>query len=286
LIENTFSHIPGIGAKTERKLWTAGITSWDDFLSAGPGLFSSRRQEDIRAHLERSRINLAKSNPGFFTESLPSSEHWRLFRTFRHKAAYLDIETYSVNQYNPITTIALYDGQSIFYYIQGRNLEDFADDINNYQMVITYNGKAFDVPIIEKQLRIKMNQAHIDLRYVLASLGYMGGLKGCERQLGLDRGDLDGVDGYYAVLLWHDYQNNYNDKALDTLLAYNIEDVLNLEPLMVMAYNLKMRDVPFLNRPDLPLPLPPKNPFKADIPTLSRIREYILNQQFYSRQIR
>jgi len=56
------------------------------------------------------------------------------------------------------------------------------------------------------------------LRYVLKSLGYSGGLKSCEKALGLDRGDLDGVDGYFAVLLWRDYQKKHNEKALETLL--------------------------------------------------------------------
>jgi len=49
---------------------------------------------------------------------------------------------------------------------------------------------------------IELNQVHIDLRYVLRSLGYTGGLKGCEKQAGIDRGNLEGVDGYFAVLLW------------------------------------------------------------------------------------
>jgi len=43
-------------------------------------------------------------------------------------------------------------------------------------------------------------------------------LKFCEKALGLDRGDLDGVDGYFAVLLWRDYQKKHNEKALETLL--------------------------------------------------------------------
>jgi uncharacterized protein YprB with RNaseH-like and TPR domain len=67
-----------------------------------------------------------------------------------------------------------------------------------------------------------LNQVHVDLRYVLTCFGYTGGLKGCERKAGIDRGDLEGVDGYFSVLLWHEYQRNKNDKALETLLAYNI----------------------------------------------------------------
>ena len=34
-----------------------------------------------------------------------------------------------------------------------------------------------------------------------------------------------------AVLLWYDYVNNNNKEALQTLLAYNQEDVVNLRVL-------------------------------------------------------
>ena len=49
--------------------------------------------------------------------------------------------------------------------------------------IVSYNGKSFDVPFIENYFGIQLSHAQIDLRYVLGSLGYIGGLKGCERQL-------------------------------------------------------------------------------------------------------
>jgi uncharacterized protein YprB with RNaseH-like and TPR domain len=122
-------------------------------------------------------------------------------------------------------------------------------------------------------LGIKLNQVHIDLRYILRSLGYAGGLKGCERKAGIDRGELDGMDGYFAVLLWEDYQRNMNRKALETLLAYNIQDVVNLEMLMVFSYNLKLNETPFVQTHQLSYPSSPKIPFKADLETIERIRQ-------------
>ena len=118
-----------------------------------------------------------------------------------------------------------------------------------------------------------MNQVHIDLRYTLRSLGYSGGLKGCEKKAGIDRGDLEGVDGYFAVLLWDDYRRNKNQKALETLLAYNIQDVVNLETLMVLSYNLKIRDTPFIQSHQLLFPSTPEIPFKGDRETVERIRQ-------------
>jgi uncharacterized protein YprB with RNaseH-like and TPR domain len=113
------------------------------------------------------------------------------------------------------------------------------------------------------------------LRYVLKSLGYTGGLKGCERKAGIDRGDLEGVDGYFAVSLWNEYQRNKNHKALETLLAYNIQDVVNLETLMVLSYNLKLKETPFNESHQLDLPLSPEIPFQADLQTIDRIKRSI-----------
>ena len=78
-----------------------------------------------------------------------------------------------------------------------QNLERFKDDIYKYDVICTYNGKCFDVPVTESDLGIKLKQVHIDLRYVLKSVGFSGGLKGCERKAGIDREELSGLDGYH-----------------------------------------------------------------------------------------
>nr|NJM04815.1 ribonuclease H-like domain-containing protein [Desulfobacula sp.] len=230
MLTHSFQHIPGIGAKTERQLWEAGISDWAGFSKASAICLSPKRIEAVKSHIERSRHHLAAKTPGFFLDGLPSEAHWRIFPEFRSSVAYLDIETTGLSRWDSaITTIALYDGTAVKYYIQGRNLEDFIRDIQKYQVLVTFNGKTFDIPFIEGYFKTRLTQGHIDLRYILKSLGYRGGLKSCEKALGLDRRDLDGVDGYFAVLLWRDYQRNQNEKALETLLAYNIEDVVNLE---------------------------------------------------------
>ncbi len=125
-------------------------------------------------------------------------------------------------------------------------------------------------------MNIKLTQAHIDLRYILASLGYGGGLKACEQQLGIARPDIEDIDGYFAIFLWDDFQRNKNQKALETLLTYNIRDTTNLEKLMVLAYNLKLKDTPFLDTHQIPIPTQPVIPFKADRDTIDRIKKRLL----------
>ncbi|MBT4815893.1 MAG: hypothetical protein HN742_30495 [Lentisphaerae bacterium] len=106
----------------------------------------------------------------------------------------------------------------------------------------------------------------------LASLGFKGGLKNCEKHLGLDREELEGVDGFFAVLLWYDFYNKGNRKALETLIAYNMTDVVNLEYLMVIAFNLKAATTPFTDALRIAPPSPPEIPFKADTETVNRLR--------------
>ncbi len=266
--------MPGFGIKTEHRIWSSGVHCWDDLLSGGLNRFSPMRREITKRSLEDSIEHLAKGNPTFFGNRLPSNQFWRFFPEFRQSVAYLDIETTGLDFcFHEITTIALYDGRSIFTYVQGQNLDDFKKDIQRYKVLVTYNGRCFDIPFIKVQFCIPLNQVHIDLRYLLRSLGYTGGLKGCEKKAGIDRSQLEGIDGYFAVLLWDDYQRNRNEKALETLLAYNILDVVNLEVLMVLSYNLKLKDTPFVESHQLGLPFCPEIPFKADKGTVEKIRQ-------------
>ncbi|MBU4259645.1 MAG: ribonuclease H-like domain-containing protein [Proteobacteria bacterium] len=272
MLKNTFLHIPGIGIITERQFWESGVHSWDDFTPNSSIRLSKSKRDTIAAYLEESYQNIESNNPNYFSDLLPANLQWRFFPEFRNSAVYLDIETTGLERWgNEITTIALYDGNSINYYVNGHNLDDFLNQIDKYNVIVTYNGKCFDVPFIESYFNIKLNHAHIDLRYILGSLGYKGGLKSCEAQLEIDRGDLKDIDGFFAPLLWYDYKKNRNEKALETLLAYNIQDVLSLENLMVIAYNLKITDTPFYGN-QLPEKILPEIPFDVDIKTVERIK--------------
>lgn len=273
MLINTFQHIPGVGEKTENQLWQSGTLDWHCFSGNYINGLSDGKSRLVKNHLLKSIEQLSEGNPAYFDRLMPSHLGWRLFPEFRNTAVYLDIETTGLEPaYAEITTIAMYDGKSIRYYVNGRNLEDFKTDIIKYELIVSYNGKTFDIPFINQYFGIRLNHAHIDLRYVLASLGLMGGLKKCEAALGIDRGDIKGIDGFFAVLLWEDYLKNQSRKSLETLLAYNIEDVVNLEQLMVIAYNMKIKDTPFYKSHRINAPASPVLPFKADRETVERIK--------------
>lgn len=269
MLRHTFCHLPRIGEKTERRLWQSGVLSWDDALQA-------RTRLDPQ-HLHDSKAHYDAANPAWFADCLPAAQSWRLYADFKGSCAFLDIETTGGLGWGQITTIALYDGRSVCSFVRGHNLDDFPAAIADRRVLVTYNGKCFDVPFLERAFGMRLGQAHIDLRHVLRSLGLRGGLKSCERQLGLSRPGMEDVDGYVAVLLWHDYRRG-NDKALESLLAYNIQDAVNLETLMVLAFNRKLealREQPFAPGYRLDMPAVPTNPFRVDPDAVGRLlRQY------------
>lgn len=273
MLTNTFCHIPGISPAMERLFWEAGVRCWEEFPErAGALQLLPARSRAVAGELERSRHHLEENDPAYFSALLPAREQWRLYPAFRDTAAFLDIETTGLSRdRSHITTIALYDGRTIRHYVRGENLAAFANDIRQHRLLVTYNGKAFDLPFIERELGIPLRQAHIDLMYVLRGLGFRGGLKGCEKQAGLSRRELDGVDGRLAVHLWYEYCESGDRRTLETLLAYNIEDVVNLEHLMVLACNMKLGETPFAASHSMPIPARPALPFRPDPAIIRRL---------------
>lgn len=273
MLHSTFVHIPGIGETTERKLWQAGILHWQDFKEPFPDFLSGQKIRLVSEYLAQCRGAVGQP-VSWFAENLPKSQLWRLFPHYRESAAYIDIETTGLSrEYNAITCITLYDGVSIFTYVQGENLEDFVEQVAQYELLVTYNGSAFDLPVLRRHFGIPLDQVHLDLRPVLQSLGYRGGLKSCEKQLGLARAGAEGIDGFGAVLLWREYVRSGDPRALNTLLAYNIEDTVNLETLLVLAYNMKLAGTPFAASHLLDLPSAPFKPYLPDPEIVASVRE-------------
>jgi uncharacterized protein YprB with RNaseH-like and TPR domain len=235
LLERTFLHIPGIGPKTEKKLWGRGIRTWRDFLLRPGPVFSRAKDDHIHGNLLASLAH--RDNALFFADRLPSGERWRLYDAFKERAVFLDIETGGLEcDFDEITVIGLYDGKNVMTFVNGVNLDEFEEALAPFQLVITFNGTAFDLPFIRRRFwRMKSSFAHIDLRFVLARLGIRGGLKNIEKQLGILRDSkIAGMNGWDAVRLWNAHLHG-DRTALDLLTAYNAADVVNLKPLMEMA---------------------------------------------------
>jgi len=233
MLTTTFSHIKGVSANFEKQLLDAGINHWDEFLEQMHGLvdFPKTKLENIKNALFASKEALEKNDLQYFKNTLKPKEHWRLAKM--GKVAYVDIETTGLSRYSDTMTIlGIYDGITSQSYINGKNLGDAKEKLKEFDIVVTFNGKQFDIPFIEHYFSYTYDFVHLDLRYMLKELGLQGGLKSIENQLGINRGsDLQGVDGFEAIKLWQQYKRG-NKAALDKLLRYNEQDIVNLKSLL------------------------------------------------------
>jgi uncharacterized protein len=271
VLNHTFLHLSGLGPSTERRLWAAGILTWDDFLAAGTLPLSTTKVGAWREGLAESRERLAAGDADWFGQRLPPAEAWRLFFDFREHLACVDIETDGTPA-NEITAVAFYDGrETVRTYANGKNLDRFPVDILESKVLVTFNGRCFDAPVLTSHLGAVLPQAHIDLRSVLCGLGITGGLKKCEERYGVSRGDLTGADGYFAVALWREYERRGDPAVLETLLAYNAADVLALPVLLAHAINDLLAATPFAGRYALSVPRPGANPHSPDSAVLRRL---------------
>ena len=285
MLRSTYIHIQGIGEKTERKLWRDGFVRWENILE---------RQDDININpckktsliqsIDESLERLYERDAEYFDMKLTQSNVWRLYPEFKDRCAFLDIETTGLgNWQDHITLIGIYDGEKEKVFIHGENMHRFPEEIGNYKLLVTYNGKSFDLPFIKRSFpEIEIKAAHIDLRYLLARLGLKGGLKGIESKLGIARSpELSFVNGYYAVLLWQRHLRK-DRRALDALIRYNLEDVVNLKFLMEKGYNMMLEklpvDLPVLQATDPPIV---DHPFDPEI--LFEIRENLMRKYTFER---
>ena len=264
MLRNSFLHIPGVGTGTEQKLWHSGLGDWTSCLE-NPQELGPRTREKIFCWIEKSQRALDAGDAGFFAELLPSNQLWRIYPQFKDSCLFFDIETTGLGAENDyVTTIASFDGREVRTFVHDQNLEDFPDYISSFDLIVSYNGKCFDLPFLRRQFGgLSLQAGHIDLRYVLARLGFRGGLKACEHALGLARPvELQDVDGFLAVLLWHEHLRA-TPHALQSLLCYNVHDAVNLRWLLQRAYNLAVAELPIKVKP---LPLEPSPPidFQAD----------------------
>ena len=238
MLTSSFIHIPGVGPKTESHIWQRGVRTWADFLrqpsAAGLTALKTHHIAEVAAtSVER----LKEEDHRYFATMLQSREHWRAYPEFSHRIAYLDIETTGLEGHDQVTIIGVYDGRDVRIYTKGEDLQEFADDIGQYSLLVTFFGNCFDLPFLRRRFsRLHFDQLHVDLCPALRRLGYKGGLKRIERQLGIERSpETEGLDGWDAVRLWREWEQG-SEESLDLLKAYNREDIVNLERLMRFAY--------------------------------------------------
>mgnify|MGYP001044996556 CR=1 FL=1 len=146
--------------------------------------------------------------------------------------AFLDIETSFDGE---ITVLGIYRADGKIIQLVGREITraNLLASLERIVTIYTYNGSRFDLPIIREKLGIDLDEyfATYDLMYDCWRKNLFGGLKKVEQILGIER-HLKDVNGWIAMELWEQFEKEDNREALQVLLEYNREDIINLPILM------------------------------------------------------
>jgi uncharacterized protein len=242
MIRNTFSILNGIGERLEKRLWSNGILTWDDFIgSSDISFISPLKKEGFNERLSSSLRALDEADAEYFSGSIRRREHWRLFDIFKNEAAYLDIET---NGFMPesggyATVVGIYDGFNYKCFVKDENLtaENLKKEFSRYKYLITFYGSGFDVPFLMREMPdLKFTVPHFDICFGARKLGFKGGLKKLEVDIGIRRDDaVKDINGYDAIKLWESADRGSRD-ALELLKLYNREDTVNLHGIAEIVY--------------------------------------------------
>lgn len=249
MLNETFLHLPGIGPLKERRLWKEGIQTWAD---AGTALRVPMLNHERQEVLSRCVVEAAEDRWDTVAGLLDPGEHWRALvhrdgdevRPLRWLA--LDIETTGVRPpANRTTVIGICghatDFEPVALVADQRDwAEPLADYLLDTDVLLTFNGRQFDVPFLLDDLRryhFEFPPFHVDLYFALRRLDITGGLKKIQQHLGFCRhGDIEDLNGYAAVLLWQDHRRG-KPGALETLTRYCLEDVVVLLDLAAHGYD-------------------------------------------------
>jgi uncharacterized protein len=234
MLESSFIFLKGIGESTERFFWEHGLLSWDHFISSrNVGSLSTDRKNYYDHEIEQAKTQLGIGCSRYFAQILKARDHWRLYETFRHNTAYLDIETTGAPlPLGDITVVGIYGRGKMTTLIQGSTLtaRTLSEELESYDLLVSFFGSGFDLPFLRAKFpNLLLSQPHFDVCFAARRLGLKGGLKAIEIELGCDRSaDVSGLTGWDAVRLWEAWQQGH-EAAGNLLIRYNQADTQNLQ---------------------------------------------------------
>ena len=236
-VENSFVPVRGVGEKTERRLWRDGVTDWGAFEECD-ALGETRRDRVLR-FVDEARDALGRDDAGFFRDTFPDAELWRMYRNFEDTACFFDIETTGLDaDRDKVTTVSFHRGGETTTLVRGDDLtaENVASELERSDVLVSYNGRRFDQPFLETEFGVSVDTPHIDILPLCRRLGLTGGLKDVEDAAGVGREGVEDVDGREAVRLWYAYEDGDTD-ALERLIRYNRYDTENLRPVVERVHD-------------------------------------------------
>lgn len=231
MLRKSFVLFRGIGAQTERKLWSRGTRDWSQLVLPGSG----RRARELLPQIESAEAHYGRQDAPYFYDSLPAAQRWRLLPDLQGKVAFVDVEVDGSSSYASPTVVGVCAEGGYRCLVRGMDLTANAmrDALCGAEVLVTFNGRRHDLHFMRKLLPVEWKRTRIiDLRYVALQAGFRGGLKQLERSLGIQRSRyVELAANGQAVTLWRMWRRRGTRRALELLEAYNREDTANLLPI-------------------------------------------------------
>ena len=238
MIQKSFIFLEKVRERKEQNIWKQGIHNWDEFLRTDSiSGISAQKKHQYNRKIREAHNALFAGDYTYFIGKLPQKEMWRMYDFCREECCFLDIE---VDSYGKIILVGISDYYTTNMFVKGVNLDkqSIEKELSKYKVIITFNGGAFDLPKLRKELKVRFDVPHIDLKPLCISLGLKGGLKEVEKKLSLKRPThLTGN----PVDLWKAFHASGDREYFDLLLEYNREDIENLKGVMEWVYRKRYK---------------------------------------------
>ena len=243
ILETSLSLLQGISSHAEIALYRRGIATCKHLADRAGEIFSARKAKIIQDSYPLVRKAISCNAMDILVNRLPVGLRCRAVYASLDSTLFYDIETDGLGKDPLITCItALFRGK-LTTYVRDVNFWDFLDVWSKADVLVTFNGKRFDTPVVAKTFGISKIPAQVDLMDEAAYYGLRGGLKAIEPFIGFRRKNQNIADGKAAAECWEAYCKGDGDK-LDLLKTYNQDDVLSLYSLYVYLLRRSVENTP------------------------------------------
>ncbi len=231
MITKCFTFLDGISNRKQDRILEQ-VNDWNDFIGKNVKGISKLRKFFYDQKVREAKQALLNDDLGFFNKNFKNKDLLFLYKYYRDETCFLDIEINRGRE--DIVLVGVDDGYEIKQFLKGFNLEKniLFDYLSRFKVIVTYNGAAFDIPLLKKYFNFKLNFIHIDLKPICLSFGFKGGLKKIEKELGIERNLCYDVKHGDPCKLYRVFMITRDEYYLDLLLRYNEEDCQNLKKII------------------------------------------------------
>lgn len=225
LLDCSLCMLDGISPAAECALHRRGSFLQKQVVAAADSLFSPRKAAQVRSSFEMIQKARDPRLIDCLVNTLPCGYRVRALHDFFEKAAFIDIETTGLENVASITCISVLINGKMSTFVQGINLYDFLDTWQKCALIVSFNGKKFDLPRILRAFHLSTVPVHIDLIDEAAHFGIRGGLKKLSPCLEFQWQADANMNGEEASKLFKEYLISRNPEQLAKIIAYNQDDV-------------------------------------------------------------